>query len=641
MRAGKIISALRFQPARLFLIVIALLASVTALATRTPRAIPQTACPSQADCDHLKQISDTAAAVASAAQSVADQAQADREKDLAAASQLDREAEFPSSAIAKDMRTSDRLEMGAAKHAQAKALRAKLPNAQANAKAAAEAAAAALKAYNDCMEKLKACPPPTTVPQTATGTGTPTATGNGRRGGRGDGTATGTRIEALDGTTSSTVLPLKLDYKLETGLRFDWYGDPKDPPLPYKDVYVPRVSRLNLQNGELDLGVPFGTQFGTGNSYIPTFQNDVPTWIIPLHVLETPPDSGGTIQNPAIPGIRLRTFEPHFDYIRPPGYTDYSSQFMDYFGDGLPKSRCQNDFPYTLQKLMGIATAQCRPSKSPMVIASRSRPPEDQPRLQTVSLPIRSDAAEQQTPTQDSSRQNSTSQGRGRRRSRVMPAEGFTYSIVSNGKSTGEAFQLQLADPTGKVKSVQMPEGTVLEAIRAGVTKPVSASGGANLVKQPLNGFCLEFNKHPPVEGTMYRIAGEATQQKYRPLSFLSEAGGQMKQKNAFHPDSDPAAYNDAILQYAVWSKLEGWSQEQFTQHFVERTKENADALHVKWTKEMESALRGAAPGRWKDISEMLQEAQELEKNSGQGRGGRRGGGRGRGGRRGAQGSDQ
>ena len=219
----------------------------------------------------------------------------------------------------------------------------------------------------------------------------------------------------------------------------------------------------------------------------------------------------------------------------------------------------------------------------------------------------------------------------------------FTYSIVSNGKSTGEAFQLQLLDTTGKVKSVRMHSGTVVEAIAPGVTQPVTASAGAGgkVVTQPLNGFCLEFSKHPPAEGTLYRLADDTTQQKFEPMRFISRAGDQMQEKKLFHPDSDPKAYTDAILQYALWSKLEGWNQEQFTQHFVDRTKENADALHVKWSKEMEGALRAAAPGRWKDISEMIQEGADLEKNSGQGRGGRRGGRGGRGGRRGATSSDQ
>jgi hypothetical protein len=192
----------------------------------------------------------------------------------------------------------------------------------------------------------------------------------------------------------------------------------------------------------------------------------------------------------------------------------------------------------------------------------------------------------------------------------------LTYSIVSNGKSTGEAFQLQVADPTGKVKSVNMSEGTVLEAIKPGAAQPVTAPAGGNVIKQPLNGFCVQFHTQPPPEGTLYRIANQAVQQKYAPLRFLSGAAAQMSKANQFHPDSDPNAYKNAILQYALWSKLEGWGQQQFTQNFIDRTKQNADSLHVPWTKQMEDALTAAAPGRWRDITEMTTQAQALEKAS-------------------------
>ncbi|MFZ3199628.1 MAG: hypothetical protein WA175_00610, partial [Candidatus Acidiferrales bacterium] len=192
----------------------------------------------------------------------------------------------------------------------------------------------------------------------------------------------------------------------------------------------------------------------------------------------------------------------------------------------------------------------------------------------------------------------------------------FTYSIVANGKSTGQTFELQVADPSGKVKTVAMRDGTVLEAIKPGVTQPVAASAGDAVVKQPLNGYCLEFHKPVPAEGTQYRIADQATQQKYASLHFLDRAAAQMAEKNEFHPDSDPDAYKNIIFQYAVWSKLEGWGEQEFTQHFVERTKQNAEDLHVPWTKEMENQLLAAAPGRWADISELMNQAQALEKAS-------------------------
>jgi hypothetical protein len=487
-----------------------------------------------------------------------------------------------------------------------------------------------------------------------------------------------------DPTTTSTIPKYNFDFSHDTWLKtgrttLDYLPDsPKDRYVPTRYEFNPQIGslRLDTPNYYRDSGTTGGSQptipapQGVGTPirqwdistaiehyWTPALRTSVnvyttPTWMTGLQTPVTgyvpvlpqilPPSdtTDGQTSNALDTGIRRLRLRPLIQYVRPQAYVDYSSQYMDYFGWRLPSSRCENDFPFTLQKMMGMSVAQCRPSGSPRVVAAGFEAPTspDHPRFQVVSL--RAGQPSSPYATGDGQPRISGSQTRGQQSQQANPAQGFGYSIVSNGKSTGEAFQLQLSDPTGQVKSVQIPEGTVLEAIKPGVTQPVTASGGANLVKQPLNGYCLEFSKHPPAQGTMYRIADDATQEKYRPLRFLSDAGAQLKQKKAFHPDSDPAAYTDAILQYALWSKLEGWSQEQFTQHFVERTKENADALHVKWSSEMENALRTAAPGRWKDISEMIQVAGDLQKNSDQGRGGRRGGrggggGGGRGGRRG------
>jgi hypothetical protein len=190
----------------------------------------------------------------------------------------------------------------------------------------------------------------------------------------------------------------------------------------------------------------------------------------------------------------------------------------------------------------------------------------------------------------------------------------FEVSVVANGKSSGEAFELQVADPTGKVKRARIPEGTVLEPMKRGSAQQASARGGGNTLKQQLTAYCLEFAKLPPETGMLFRLADPATQEKFKPLRSVLKAGRELAASGQLHPDSNPKAYVDSIRQYAVWTKLENWDQQKFTGMFVERTRKNAEALHVKWTPEMENALRAAAPGRWRDISQVLEQAQALDR---------------------------
>jgi len=676
--------------------------------------MPQVQCPSQADCDRLKVISDLAAGEAAAAKAVADQAEADRTKDLAAADRLERDASNPDKEFYP--RASDRVGYGQSKRAQAQGLRDKLANAKANADAKAKSASDAAKAYQDCLERMKACAPketkpPADIPANSTGITTASPTGTAR--------PYSWMVECKDGTTTSAVVPQQ---SVADILKDSWDGT-KWTPTPNPKIVNTWISQDNwnyvLGRHQVKAGVNWtyersnvspGVNYTRAAPFRPNFYNPEgffvlpsptptylgqPTFNIPSCTLnsqggvtigqyyggfeprlgfrytgnsptDTTTGSGpvnplpfnGYYPIPVIPGLtpplkfntpdanppaaddeihrivapRFFIRQPVKYYIRPKEYYDYRSQyFWIYDGPGSPHY-CAFDFPDALRSFPELGRALAVEEASYRRRENFPAREEVRGQFQLASYRRPSPFSKFDSRIPDAP-QNNTPVGN-------AASASFTYSIVSNGKSTGEAFQLQLLDATAKVKSVRMRSGTVVEAIAPGVTQPVSASGGGKIVTQPLNGFCLEFGKHPPAEGTQYRLADETTQQKFEPMRFISRAGEQMQEKKLFHPDSDPKAYMDAIVQYALWSKLEGWNQEQFTQHFVERTKENADALRVKWTKDMENALRAAAPGRWTDISEMHREAAELEKNSGQGRGERRGGG-GRGGRRGAARGDQ
>ncbi|MGD0404766.1 MAG: hypothetical protein ABSB66_16400 [Candidatus Acidiferrales bacterium] len=192
-----------------------------------------------------------------------------------------------------------------------------------------------------------------------------------------------------------------------------------------------------------------------------------------------------------------------------------------------------------------------------------------------------------------------------------------SFNLVANGKSSGEAFEFQVFDPTGKLKEVRVPDGLILEPIERGAAKPVSAGPGQKTSSHKLSAFCVNFEKEPPEPDQLFRVASPEIQEQYKPVRAVIRAGRELSEAGKFHPDSDPKAYADSIRQYALWTKLEGWDQQKFADNFVERTKKNAEALHMKWTQQMESALRNVVPGRWKDITQVLQRADEISQAAG------------------------
>jgi len=197
--------------------------------------------------------------------------------------------------------------------------------------------------------------------------------------------------------------------------------------------------------------------------------------------------------------------------------------------------------------------------------------------------------------------------------SALPSAEGLAFSIVASGNLGTKAIEFRVHDPSGRLKgNIALPEGMVLEPLKVGTRNPVSAANGKNILSQQLTAYCLDMAKLPPEPGQLYRLAPRTVQQKYMPIKAILEVGRKLAAQGRFHPDSEANAYADFVRQHALWAELEHWTEQKFTEVFLERTKKNAEHLNVKWTNEMTEALRAAAPGRWRDIAMVLDEAHKL-----------------------------
>lgn len=193
----------------------------------------------------------------------------------------------------------------------------------------------------------------------------------------------------------------------------------------------------------------------------------------------------------------------------------------------------------------------------------------------------------------------------------LLAAEKPSISIVSNGASLGEALELQVLDPSGAVKKVAMPEGIALEPLKKKSPRP-PGTPAKNLHVEKLGAFCLQYLKLPPAPGTLYKIGSQALQQKYAPVRNVLQAARQLQTASKLHPDSSPAGYFNSIKQYALWTTLEKWDQKKFGEVLLDKTKQSAAAAKANWTPQMENALTAAIPGRWRDITAIVEQARHI-----------------------------
>lgn len=194
------------------------------------------------------------------------------------------------------------------------------------------------------------------------------------------------------------------------------------------------------------------------------------------------------------------------------------------------------------------------------------------------------------------------------------PAGALRTIIRSLGTSQGDAFDLQILNEGRSPLNVS-GSGVVVEPLKREAQQELEKQLGkltahAGGVTRRVEAYCLAYGLRPPTPGMLFQIATPDIQQKFAPARTVLRAGQKLAAAGLLTPDSNPKSYVESIKQYAIWTKLEHWDVKKFTEVWIEKTKANAAALKRNWTGAMENALVGAAPGRWKDIQLILDEAE-------------------------------
>lgn len=189
--------------------------------------------------------------------------------------------------------------------------------------------------------------------------------------------------------------------------------------------------------------------------------------------------------------------------------------------------------------------------------------------------------------------------------------------ITSLGVSSGRAFTVQAAN-SGDTPVNGAAMGLVVEALEREsgrtVQEDFEKDASGNDVRQlPADGYCLEYLREPPEEGTVFRVAPGEVQKRFEPARRILAATQQLQELGLLTPDSDPLQYLHSIRQWAIWSQEQGFMDElSFGKAFLERTQKNFAAADRPWTDEIANIVRGLVPNRWKDVSAVLQKAEEF-----------------------------
>lgn len=189
---------------------------------------------------------------------------------------------------------------------------------------------------------------------------------------------------------------------------------------------------------------------------------------------------------------------------------------------------------------------------------------------------------------------------------------GLDVSLEALGISSGEAFKMTAVNH-GTAPIQLRGQGIVVEPV---IGAPVKQTSGvsrvgmaAPVVTQTIEAFCVERVRPVAPPGTQYRVAPPAMQQQHHGLIDVLHAAQRVQSTGLLHPDSEIKGYFNFVRQWSIWTKQENFDEKKFTEEFLNQTKKNVESQNVKWTDAMQSTVRKAAPGRWRDITSVLDEA--------------------------------
>lgn len=182
--------------------------------------------------------------------------------------------------------------------------------------------------------------------------------------------------------------------------------------------------------------------------------------------------------------------------------------------------------------------------------------------------------------------------------------------MTSLGTSTGEAFEIQVINDGPE--PVRLSGSLVLQPIakeaQAAVQRQLQRALPRGAMTARLNAYCLEFLRQPPGPGALFRIAPPGMQKQFGAMRGVLDASRRLRDAGVLQPDSEPKAYFHAIRQWAIWTKAQQFTRDGFARAFVDHTRKNIQAAGRPWSQQLEQALRGVVPGRWRDITRVLAE---------------------------------
>lgn len=187
-----------------------------------------------------------------------------------------------------------------------------------------------------------------------------------------------------------------------------------------------------------------------------------------------------------------------------------------------------------------------------------------------------------------------------------------TVYFRSLGRSTGpEAIEMTWVGDAPLPASVD--NLLVLEPIAPAegrrVERQMAEASRGRAVVMKLAMYCLNQRLATPAPGQIMRLASTATHREFVHVVAIWDAADRARDEGTLRPDSDPQDYYHSIVQWAIWTKEQGFDEGSFGVAFTQHTRKNLESAGHKWSPQIEDVVRGIVANRWHDVQQVLKAA--------------------------------
>lgn len=199
----------------------------------------------------------------------------------------------------------------------------------------------------------------------------------------------------------------------------------------------------------------------------------------------------------------------------------------------------------------------------------------------------------------------------------------FDIEIRGNGTSTGEAFVVQATNESDCAVYFMVTDGTILNArgmarrvvlsLITGSVPPLETfqrmitvgifirlSPGVRDVTVRMRAYCVELHKLAPHQRVEFQVAGEDDQIKF---GFRRPIVDEAFRLSALKRLTSTTGHNlDVVIQWALWTHIEGLDLEKFTDEFTKLARKNIETQKKRWDDAAKKFTAAAIADMWRII---------------------------------------